>query len=295
MTQLLRWVPAVLLFSFGNTAQAEKPVDGLAKAPSHFAKVGDLRVHYKRLGRGRTALVYVHGWTCNLTFWDAQVPAFQGKIRQVLLDLPGHGQSDKPKIEYSIDLFARAANAVLADAGVDHAILVGHSMGAPVIRQFARLYPKKTKALVVVDGALRLPKVDPDRLKAAIARFTGPKYQENLDQAIDGLLGPKAPAAVRRRVRADMKKTPQHVAASAWTGMWDKGIWKEDAIKVPVLVVLAKSRFWTPEYEQFARKLAPKVEYHVLEGVGHFLMMEKPEAFNKILTDFLTRQGFLKP
>jgi pimeloyl-ACP methyl ester carboxylesterase len=74
----------------------------------------------------------------------------------IALDLPGHGQSDKPQIAYTMDLFANAIDAVMRDAKVERAVLVGHSMGTPVARQFYRKYPQKTLAIVIVDGGLRL-------------------------------------------------------------------------------------------------------------------------------------------
>jgi pimeloyl-ACP methyl ester carboxylesterase len=290
--KLTQPVAAALLLCLGGTAPADQPVDPLAKAPSHFAKLGDIRVHYKSLGRGKTALVFVHGWTCDMTFWRSQVPAFEGKIRMLLVDLPGHGRSDKPKVNYTIDRFARAAGAVLKDAGVSKAILVGHSMGTPVIRQFYRLYPEKTAALVVVDGALKMPNVDPARFKRFIDAFEGPDYQGNLSRAVDGMFA-KAPAELRDRAKVVMTKTPQHVAVSAMKDMWRKDLYKEDPIKVPLLVVVAKSGPWPAGYEKFVRKLAPDVDYHAMDGVGHFLMLEKPEAFNKILAGFLAAHKFL--
>ncbi len=54
-----------------------------------------------------------------------------------------------------MDLFAAAIDAVMKDAKVERAVLVGHSMGTPVVRQFYRKYPKKTLAIVIVDGGLR--------------------------------------------------------------------------------------------------------------------------------------------
>ena len=84
-----------------------------------------------------------------MNFWRMQVPAFETKSRVIAIDLPGHGRSDKPQIDYTMDLFARAIDAVLRDAKVDRAVLVGHSMGVPVVRQFYRKYPEKTRALVI--------------------------------------------------------------------------------------------------------------------------------------------------
>ena len=69
-----------------------------------------------------------------MTTWHFQVPAFADQARVILIDLPGHGQSDKPKIDYSMDLFARAIDAVLKEAGVEKVVLVGHSMGVAVAR-----------------------------------------------------------------------------------------------------------------------------------------------------------------
>ena len=111
-------------------------------------------MHYKSLGRGGPALVFVHGWTCNLEFWSDQAGVFARTTRVLAVDLPGHGASEAPDA-YSMDVFARAVEAAMRDAGVDRAVLIGHSMGALVIRQFSRLFPQKTIALVAVDGSFR--------------------------------------------------------------------------------------------------------------------------------------------
>src|SRR5438132_5903479 len=75
----------------------------LDKIPSRYAKLGDVKVHYKSVGEGKKAVVLVHGWSSDLTFWSAQLPALDGKVRVILIDLPGHGKSDRPQVEYTID------------------------------------------------------------------------------------------------------------------------------------------------------------------------------------------------
>src|SRR5450755_5114179 len=109
------------------------------------------RVHYESYGKGQEAVVFIHGWTCDLTFWRGQAPVYE-KHRALLIDLPGHGQSDKPDVAYTQERFARAVEAVMRDAGVERAVLVGHSMGTPVGITFLRLFPAKAKALVLVDA-----------------------------------------------------------------------------------------------------------------------------------------------
>src|SRR3982750_3322962 len=102
------------------------------------------KVHYESYGKGTDAVVFIHGWTCDLTFWRGQAPVYE-KRRSLLIDLPGHGQSAKPEVAYTQERFARAVEAVMSDAGVTSAVLVGHSMGGPVALTFLRLYPAKTR------------------------------------------------------------------------------------------------------------------------------------------------------
>src|SRR3954468_24448895 len=119
------------------------------------AELDGLKIHYTDYGAGENALLFVHGWACDETFWNGQTSALGGKFHVITIDLPGHGQSNKPQIAYTMDLYARAIDAVLGDAKVKVATLVGPSNGTPVIRQFYRKFPEKTRALVIVDGGLR--------------------------------------------------------------------------------------------------------------------------------------------
>jgi len=285
-------VVALTVLSF-RAASAGTTNAGVADAPSRFAKLDGVRVHYKSYGTGRDALVFVHGWTCNMSFWRGQIPAFEGKTRVIAIDLPGHGQSDKPHVDYTMDYFARSIEAVLRDAGVDRAVLVGHSMGTPVIRQFYRKYPNKTLALVVVDGPLR-PFFDEATIAKLIEPLRGPNYKEAASQIVGGMLAPVSSPALREEIKSAMLSTPQYVAVSAMDGMASKVIWTNDKINVPVLAIMAKSPFLPADNEQFYRSLAPKLEYHMWEGVSHFLMMEKPTEFNEALAAFLMKNGLLK-
>jgi pimeloyl-ACP methyl ester carboxylesterase len=278
------------LLALPGGALAQSTLD---KTPSRFAVVDGIRVHYKSIGRGDAALVFVHGWTCDMTFWRDQVEAFAGKTRVVLVDLPGHGQSDKPMVDYTQDLFARGVHAVLADAGVKRATLVGHSMGTPVIRQFYRLYPGETAGLIVVDGGLRDPLPDPAAQKARVALLSGPAFEGEIGKAIDGMFVATTSPEIRTFVKSRMTKAPKHVSVGAIKGLFTPGLWKEDPIAVPMLAIMAKGRNETPEREGQFRRLNPQVEYHAMDGVGHFLMMEKPAQFNELVVRFLTAHRLL--
>jgi len=180
---------------------------------------------------------------------------------------------------------------VMRDAGVKRGVLVGHSMGTPVVRQFYRLYPEKTLGLVIVDGALRLF-MPPAQMEAFAAQLRA-DYKTAGAQMIDGMLTPVKDEKLKSEIRAAMLSTPDYVALSAMTGMADQKIYEQDQIKVPVLAVMAKSPFWAADTESFMRSLAPDLEFHMWEGVSHFLMMEKADEFNRTLQAFLVKHKLL--
>jgi pimeloyl-ACP methyl ester carboxylesterase len=272
---------------------AAQPFAGSSASESRFAQLDGAKVHYSDYGAGENALVFVHGWSCDETFWAAQASAFGGKFHVITIDLPGHGQSDKPRIRYTMDLHARAIDAVLRDAKAKAATLIGHSNGTPVIRQFYRKFPEKTRALVIVDGGLR-PFGDKAMMEKFIAPLREPNYEANAGQFIDGIVRPIPDATLRDKIKTAMLRTPQFVAVSEMEGTLDPELWHPDKITVPVLMILAKQPGWTPDYERFVRELVPDLDYQMWEGVSHFIMMEKPNEFNAALTAFLEKHGLGK-
>jgi pimeloyl-ACP methyl ester carboxylesterase len=282
----------ILFFAAGTAlippASAADRYGAAAKAVSHFADFEGSRVHYTDYGRGDFAVVLVHGWSCDESVWQEQAEALARKAQVLTIDLPGHGQSDKPQIAYSPDLFARAVNAVMQDAGVHSAVLVGHSNGTPVVRQFYRLYPEKVCGLVIVDGALR-PFGDAAMMEKFIAPLRGRDYELIAGRFIDGMTRPMADQSRREQIKRMMLNTPQHVAVSEMEGMVDPKLWEPDKINVPVLMILAKQPAWSAEYEQFVRELIPSLDYQEWDGVSHFLMMDRPEKFNETVLAFVAK------
>lgn len=278
----------VLLFTLLLASSVAFATDG----DSQYAKLDGAKIHYKSYGKGKDAVVLIHGWTCNLDNWREQIPELSKRNRVIALDLPGHGQSDKPEIKYTMDLFANAVDAVMRDAKVDHAVLVGHSMGTPVARQFYRKYPQKTLAIVIVDGGLRLFGTKEMR-DGFLAMFRSPGYKESGGQMLSQMMA-NLPAAEQERGKASFANTPQYVIVGAMEAMGDEALYAPDKINVPVLAILAKSPFWPADTEQFLHSLAPDLEFQMWEGVGHFVMLEKPKQFNDAVIAFLNKKNLLK-
>jgi pimeloyl-ACP methyl ester carboxylesterase len=285
-----------LLFSF-NFAHADSSL--LDKSPSHFATLKsepNIKVHYKLLNanqdRTKPTLVFVHGWCCDMSVWQKQADAFNGKINMLFVDLPGYGQSDHPKMDYTMDLFAKGINAAMEDAKVKEAILVGHSMGTPVVRQFYRLYPAKTKGLIVVDGSLRPFTTDREQIEKWISRFKEETFKEDAAKMLASMI-PEDNTALREQIQKLVENTRPQAAISSQRGMFDPAIWNEDPINVPTQALMAQSRFWTDDYKDFVKKLVPNLDYREFQGVGHFLFMEKPDEINAAIAEFLKKQNLL--
>ncbi len=292
MTLGRKWLLTVVaLASWPDSASSQ--VDALSRTPSRFASLEGVRVHYKSLGTGRTAVVLVHCWACDMHVWQEQVGALDGRVRALALDLPGHGRSDKPSRAYSMAFFAQAVNAVFESAGVDRAVLVGHSMGVPVVREFSRLFPGKILAIVAIDGWLVSPGLDSAAVERQVRLFEGPDLARSFEQMIAPMFPKPEQAGVRRQVTQTAQATPQHVVQAAFRGMMDPAIWRDDPLKVPALVVMAKGPNWPANYRARVLRLGADVRYEELEGVHHFLMLERPDLFNALLLEFLKSLGVM--
>jgi sigma-B regulation protein RsbQ len=268
--------------------------DPLSEVPSLFTTLDGVRIHYKSIGDGETAVVFIHGWGCDLTAWRAQVKYLADKARLLFVDLPGHGCSDKPIRAYTMDYFAQAVEAVRRDAGVETLAMVGHSMGAPIMRQYYRAHRSRTRALVVVDGSLK-QYVKPPDIDPYIAHFSGADYLENLSQAVDGCFVRDTPGEIRDAIKKAVLSTPKHVLVSALKGILDPAIWNDDPLHVPLLQISSKLPWLPADLEAYVRQLASTVECHVLDDVGHFPMLDRPGEFNELLAAFLRRQKILAP
>jgi len=249
------------------------------------ATVDGIQIHSSSYGKGSKTVILVHGWTCDETTWSEQVPVLSKNYRVLTLDLPGHGKSGSPADgKITMDLFARAVEAVRAEAKADHVVLVGHSMGTPVIVQYARLYPQHTSALVFVDGLVSLGtgRGAPDPKMMA-----GPDGKKNRESMIRGMFSASTTPANQTKILDMMLAPPESTAVGAINATFDPAIWKNDVLTMPILGIYAdKSGLNNPEY---MKAHFPNLEYHEIAGTGHFVMLDNPAEFNALLLAFLSK------
>jgi len=248
------------------------------------ASVDGMNIYSTSAGSGKTTVVLVHGWTCDSSSWDAQVPVLSKHYRVVTLDLPGHGRSGSPKDgKFSVDLFARAVEAVRAEAHAEKIVLVGHSMGAPVIRQYARLYPKHVAGLVAVDGPIDMRGFAEGFKPPSVAGPEGLKAREGM---IRGMFTPQTPPALQQKILDMMLKAPEATAVGAMNAMFDPAIRKADVTPMPAFTIWAGTNPQLPNVDEL-KKVLPHYSQTQVAGTGHFVMMEKPDEFNQLVTSFV--------
>jgi pimeloyl-ACP methyl ester carboxylesterase len=263
------------------------PAQALAAAPSRFASVDGLRIHYKRIGETGPAVVFVPGWACDLSFWRYQAEALAGEARLLFVDLPGHGKSEHPEgVAYAHDLFVRALAAVLDDAGEAEVALVGHSAGGSVARHFARLHPERLRALGLVDATLVSPFRDRAHLDELLALLRGRDPNRVALALIAPLVAVRTPTMAAFEIRMRMLLTPPHVRVSMLEEMADAALWTEDPLGCPVTAVLSAALPNADADEALLRRVAPRLTVERV-AAGHFAMLTDPEAVTRPLRALL--------
>lgn len=276
----------------------------LAEAPSQYAQADGVRIHYKTVGKGRKALVFVHGFGCDMNVWGKQFEAFHevDSLKLVFVDLPGYGGSDKPHTDYTLSYFASAVKAVVdVAAPEDELVLVGHSLGTPVCRQFCKDYPGRVTGLCDVDGVYCLypPEDSPAEernayeaeVQAFASMFQGDSVDENIRLFVYSLAGENTPEEIGTYALEIMPRTPEYVAYSTMKNLIDPRWWakEEGTIDAPSLIICTRNSGITEDNREQMEALYSHITYWELTTCGHFIQWEESEAFNSRLSDFINK------
>ena len=268
----------LLLLTFGATqAQTEWPSVVLSKDGTPIS--------YEMYGAGEPVLVFVHGWSCDARYWRAQVPYFSKKHRVVVLDLAGHGHSGTARTQYTMRAFGEDVQAVTEATGSRSVILIGHSMGGSVIAEAARLMPDRVMGLIGIDT---LEDIEYPLTREGLNKMIAPlekDFRAGSRQFVAKMISPHTDPLLREWILSDMSAAPPAVALSAMNEMLSQYITGEaakafDTIRIPVVAVNGDS--WPINYEANRRHMF-SFDAIVLKGADHFLMMDRPQEFNRAL------------
>lgn len=241
---------------------------------------------FEEAGSGGPPLLLVHGWTCDHTYMAPQFAHFQKKHRVIAVDLRGHGQSDKPEQDYSVQSFADDLVWLCDQLHVQKPVVVGHSMGGVIAVGLAALFPDMPSAIVTLDSPIVPPQAIRDTIAPLITALKTPQYSEAQRQFVSAALFlPTDDPARKARILDDMSSAPQHVMSSAFEGsiLYDTESMIQKC-QVPFLALLAaQSLSDVPRLQ----KLCPKAVIGQTVGAGHFHQLEVPQQVNAMLERFL--------
>jgi len=254
-------------------------------------------------GEGELPIVLIHGFTCDLSNWKEQLSGLSGSHRCVAIDLPGHGASgDSP--DATIEALAAAANDTLDKLGLNQVLLVGHSMGCRVISEMVSQSPDRAYGLVYVDGSFVASRDVDASVKKAMEKIDAFGMGSFIEALYEGFFVEGTPATVREYILAGESRIRMDFAKKLWPSVvrWDGSRSRAVLanIDVPVLVIQSttldtdlnrasisagESTPWVDAVSQAVND----VTVTVIEGVGHFPMLEAPQQTNDAILGFARR------
>ncbi|MCF8068535.1 MAG: alpha/beta hydrolase [Desulfobacterales bacterium] len=252
------------------------------------------RIAYNVVGKGKTTLIFIHGWNCDGRYWHMQIPVFAKEYQVITVDLAGHGHSSLDRSEFSMLSFANDVKAIIEKENIDRAILIGHSMGGIVIAEAAGLMPEKVIGIVGVDTLQNVAERTPQSVIDEMTKF----FEADFKSATQNFVSPMFPEGSDQQlvnwVKEDMSSAPKEIALSAFRNYVSQYISGEAAIvfkNVTVPVISINSRLW-PTAPEENKKHIKNYQLFYIEKTGHFPMLEKPDEFNILLKKALNAIEF---
>lgn len=263
------------------------------------------QVAYRDVGSG-DVVVLIHGMAGSSDTWQAVIPQLAQRYRVIAPDLLGHGQSAKPRTDYSLGAFAAGLRDLLDELGISRATIVGHSLGGGVAMQFIYQHPEYCQRLVLVSSGglgpdvgwiLRLlaapgaefvlPVIAPKLVLGAGNRVRSWLSSVGLSSPLveqfwgtySSLSDPPTRAAFLRTLRSVVDYRGQSVSALSRLRL---------RAEVPTLVVWGESdRIIPVEHGYGVRAARPESRLEVLTGLGHFPHVEAPAEFVSAIEEFI--------
>ena len=256
-------------------------------------------IHHVIAGHAHPPVVFVHGFACDHTDWDAPVARLMPRHQTVAVDLRGHGASPGSAADCSIERYGADVAEVMRALNLPPAIIVGHSMGCRVAVEAALQAPSHAKALVLVDGsqfaagtgpAMRVAFAQPNGF-ATMAQglfkdmFTAKSDPETIEKVVDRAL--RLPREVGEKMLMDLQRYDEHRLTASLS-----------SLRIPAMAIQATysnekrqrstmKKGQTSPYLDMVRAAVPRIRIEIVADTGHFPQLDEPEQTNALLDRFL--------
>lgn len=236
---------------------------------------------FEQSGQGDTVLLFVHGWMGNKRWWDNQRDFFSKKYQIIQMDMGGHGDSSKSRTQWTAENYANDIKAVIRKIKSNKIIVIGHSMSGAyatiAISEFSNV-----KGLILVDTLKDLDHLMPIEIMNQI--FEG--YRKDYKNAVmnimpNYLFGKNTPANVRSQLQNEFLLSSGEVAVKLLEPLYKIDV-RDYAKKVSVPVRAINTDIMPVNIEN-NKKYFKDYACFMLEGFGHYPMLECPNRFNQLL------------
>lgn len=241
--------------------------------------------HYQKHTQGdKPPVILIHGAGGTHLYWPANIRRIAG-YEVIALDLPGHGRSTQ-KLKETILAYAEAVAEWMATAGLQPAIVIGHSMGSAIAMTLALENPQLIAGLGLLGAGARL-RVNPQVLDQIGAAET---FLATVNKVTKWSFSSQAPEILTSLAEKRLAEAgPQVLHADFWACNAFDVTAELGRIRQPVLIVCGQEDNMTPVKEsRFLSENIPNARLELIPEAGHMLMLEKPERVANLLDEFFS-------
>jgi pimeloyl-ACP methyl ester carboxylesterase len=276
--------PAARAAQSAQSAQSAQPLlTTLQRGPLLADSADGVHIEYYVYGHGEPAVVLIHGWACNASYWRAQLADLSSRYTTVTLNLAGHGGSGRNRTDWSMTRYGEDVAAVVHQLPNQQIVLVGHLMGGPVALEAAPLIGSRLIGIIGVDTFTMLgqPPLPRPVVEKEVAPFRTDFIGE-MHRFVPLLFAHDANPAFVRKVADDMSRTSPPIAIATLLGL-NAVDFATLLPRIHVPIVAIDSDTGRIVSEARVRRITPRFRLVTVKGSGQFLMLEDPRRFNPIL------------
>lgn len=245
-----------------------------------------VEISFNVQGKGKPAIILIHGWTNNKTIWDDQVAYFLEKYKIVTIDLAGHGESGDKRENWTMSAFGNDVVAVINELKLKEVILVGFSMGGPVVIEATKKISEKVKGIILVDT---LKDIEQKRQMDMVDTMYEGLLQMINNPAPDMFKG----SYFNRNIEVNFERALTMYDTVSTVG-WKESLmgifhWYNEesttSLKKINSPIIAINSDQSPTNSEALKQYIPSFKAKIMENTGHVVMWDAPDEFNQLLDE----------